>query len=224
MAKKRFFTQQAKEAQMQEDQTNTVLVLEESEVVDVAQEETQGAAEQVVLEATAAPTEAPVAPVLAQVASKYSEGLERLLTLCKNSGNTPLNNYVKELLDYAEKMAPGMSMPQSVGAANQASFYTTLINLIDHTGKDFRIGFATLLAIFNEYKRGAFSATHVLRFMEDVPLNKSKRNCLIKLVNLFSMTADAKTRKDALRHLDLKRELVGISEESKMRIVAFYTA
>lgn len=168
----------------------------------------------------------PVAQPVAQApvaASKYSEGLTRLLDLCKQSNSTPLNNYVNELLDYAQKMAPGQTMNRESGAANQAAFYNTLICIVDHTGKDFRLGFATMLAIFNEYKKGAFSGTHVLRFMEDVPLNKNKRDSFIKMVNLFSMTADSKTRKMVLKHLDLKRELAhGVSEEGRARIASFY--
>jgi hypothetical protein len=156
--------------------------------------------------------------------SPYSEGLTKLLDLCKQTKNVSLINYVNELLDYAQKMAPDQTMTRELGAANQAAFYNTLVCIIDHTGKDFRLGFATMLAIFNEYKKGAFSGTHVLRFMEDVPLNKNKRDAFIKMVNLFSMTADSKTRKAALKHVDLKRELTnGVSDEGKARIASFYS-
>lgn len=225
MAKKRSYSTQPKEVQMTEETPiQEVQVLDEQEVVEVVQEP---AAEETT-EATPAVEEAPQEPVKAVAepapVSKYSDTLTRLLGMCQTTGNASLVNYVNEMLDYAEKMAPGRTMNQEMGAANQAAFYTTLINIIDHTGKDFRIGFATMLAVFNEYKRGAFSGAYALRFMEDVPLNKNKRDCFIKLVNLFSMTAEAKTRKDVLKHIDLKRELVGVSEEGKMRIVAFYTA
>lgn len=226
MAKKRSYSTQPKEVQMtQETQIEQVQVLGEEEIVA---EVTQGPVAEETTEATPVAQEAPQEPVkeVAEPApvSKYSETLTRLLGMCQTTGNASLVNYVNELLDYADKMAPGRTMNQETGAANQAAFYTTLINLIDHTGKDFRIGFATLLAVFNEYKRATFSGAYALRFMEDVPLNKAKRDTFVKLVNLFNMTADAKTRKDVLKHIDLKRELIGLSEESKMRIVAFYTA
>ena len=225
MSKKRSFSTQPKVTTMtQETQVEQIQVLTEEQPVEAVQDvSTQ---ETIVVQETA--QEAPVAAVelvaehVAQ--SKYSDTLTRLIDMCKSTGNASLVNYVNEMLEYVEKMAPGRTMNQEMGAANQAAFYTTLINLIDHTGKDFRIAFATLLAIFNEYKRGAFSGAYALRFMEDVPLNKNKRDNFIKLVNLFNMTADSKTRKDVLKHIDLKRELVGMSEESKMRIVAFYTA
>ena len=223
MAKKRTFSTQPKEVSM--TQAEQIQVLDEQQAIveaaqDVSVEETtdvQEATEQVPV----GTVELVAEPV---VQSKYSDTLTRLIDMCKSTGNASLVNYVNEMLEYVEKMAPGRTMNQEAGAANQAAFYTTLINLIDHTGKDFRIAFATLLAIFNEYKRGAFSGAYALRFMEDVPLNKNKRDNFIKLVNLFNMTADSKTRKDVLKHIDLKRELVGMSEESKMRIVAFYTA
>lgn len=226
MAKKRTFSTQPKEVSMtQETQVEQIQVLDEQQaIVEAAQEapaqettDVQETAEQVPV----GTVELVAEPV---VQSKYSDTLTRLIDMCKSTGNASLVNYVNEMLEYVEKMAPGRTMNQEMGAANQAAFYTTLINLIDHTGKDFRIAFATLLAIFNEYKRGAFSGAYALRFMEDVPLNKNKRDNFIKLVNLFNMTADSKTRKDVLKHIDLKRELVGMSEESKMRIVAFYTA
>lgn len=225
MAKKRSFSTQPKVTNMtQETQVEQIQVLTEEQPVETVQD--VSTEETIVVQESA--QEAPVAAVelvaepVAQ--SKYSDTLTRLIDMCKSTGNASLVNYVNEMLEYVEKMAPGRTMTQEMGAANQAAFYTTLINLIDHTGKDFRIAFATLLAIFNEYKRGAFSGAYALRFMEDVPLNKNKRDNFIKLVNLFNMTADSKTRKDVLKHIDLKRELVGMSEESKMRIVAFYTA
>lgn len=245
MAKKRNFSIQPKVTTMTEEiQAEQVQVLDEQQIVEVVQETTEATPdldeEQAPVEAlqdtvvedtsvaeetvTQAPVEAVQAVAEPVAESKYSETLTRLLDLCKSTGNQSLINYINELVDYTEKMAPGRTMNQETGAANQAAFYTTLINLIDHTGKDFRIAFATLLAVFNEYKRGVFSGAYALRFMEDVPLNKNKRDNFVKLVNLFSMTADAKTRKDALKHIDLKRELVGMSEDSKMRIVAFYTA
>lgn len=223
MAKKRTFTTQPKEVSM--TQAEQIQVLDEQQAIveaaqDASVEETTDVQE-TTEQAPVGTVELAPEPV---VVSKYSDTLTRLIDMCKSTGNASLVNYVNEMLEYVEKMAPGRTMNQEMGAANQAAFYTTLINLIDHTGKDFRIAFATLLAIFNEYKRGAFSGAYALRFMEDVPLNKNKRDNFIKLVNLFNMTADSKTRKDVLKHIDLKRELVGMSEESKMRIVAFYTA
>ncbi len=223
MAKKRTFTTQPKEVSM--TQAEQIQVLDEEQAIveapqEVSVEETT-VQQEPVQEVPVGTVELVAEPV---VQSKYSDALTRLIDMCKSTGNASLINYIDEMLDYVEKMAPGRTMNQETGAANQAAFYTTLINLIDHTGKDFRIAFATLLAVFNEYKRGVFSGAYALRFMEDVPLNKNKRDNFIKLVNLFNMTADAKTRKDVLKHIDLKRELVGMSEESKMRIVAFYTA
>ena len=230
MAKKRNFSIQPKEVQMtQETQVEQIQVLNEEQapveaLQDVSEQDTS-AAEETVTQAPVGAVERVAEPIPEPaVESKYSETLTRLIDLCKSTENQALINYVNELLDYTEKMGPGRTMNQETGAANQASFYTTLINIIDHTGKDFRIAFATLLAVFNEYKRGVFSGAYALRFMEDVPLNKSKRDNFVKLVNLFSMTADSKTRKDVLKHIDLKRELVGMSEDSKMRLVAFYTA
>lgn len=225
MSKKRTFSNQPKVTTMTEETPiQEVQVLDEQQVVEVVQE----VSVQETTEATPVTEEAPVEPVkvVAEPApvSKYSETLTRLLSMCESTKNAALMNYINELLDYADKMAPGRTMNQDMGAANQATLYTTLINIIDHAGKDFRIGFATMLAVFNEYKRGAFSGAYALRFMEDVPLNKNKRDCFIKLVNLFMMTAEAKTRKDVLKHIDLKRELIGVSEEGKMRIVSFYTA
>ena len=175
-----------------------------------------------IVETVSAPTPTPVVEV---VKSEYSDNLTQLLSLCKQTGNAPVVNYINELLDYAKKMAPSQTMPTETGAINQANLYNTIISIIDHSGKDFRIAFSTMLCIFNEYKDAAFGGAYVLRFMESVPLNTNKRKAFIKMVNLFSMTADHKTRKAALKHVDFKRELVEpLSEESRMRIVSFYNA
>lgn len=222
MAKKRNYSTQPKVEQMTQE-NQAVQVLDEQAAIT---ETTQESPIEETTEEALAPQE-PVQTVTQAPAehSKYSETLTRLLALCKQSANASLNNYVDELLEYAEKMAPSQTMHREQGAINQAAFYNTMVSIVDHTGKDFRLGFATMLAIFNEYKRGAFSGTHVLRFMEDIPLNKTKRDAFIKMVNLFSMTADSKSRKAVLKHLDLKRELSnGVSEEGKVRIASFYAA
>jgi len=160
-----------------------------------------------------------------QTASAYSSNLTQMLEHVKQTNNPAVINYVNELLDYSVKMAPSQTMTREQGAANQAALFNTMISIIDHSGKDFRIAYSAMLSIFNEYKKGAFNGAYVLRFMEEVSLNKNKRTAFIKLINLISMTADSKTRKEALKHIDLKRELVGsISDEGKMRITAFYMA
>lgn len=200
-----------------ESNTEEMVTEEEAEdTVQVVQEPIP------VVETVSAPTPTPVVEV---VKSEYSDNLTQLLSLCKQTGNVPVVNYIEELLDYAKKMAPSQTMPTETGAINQANLYNTLISIIDHSGKDFRIAFSTMLCIFNEYKDAAFGGAYVLRFMESVPLNTNKRKAFIKMVNLFSMTADHKTRKAALKHVDFKRELVEpLSEESRMRIVSFYNA
>jgi hypothetical protein len=221
MSKKRNTNSQFKGIQMTQD-NQAVQVLEEQEAVTQTAQEARTEEAPVIEESTTDIIQETVSPTKI---SKYSESLTRLLDLCVQSKNASLNNYVNELLDYAEKMAPSQTMHREQGVANQAAFFHTLVSIVDHTGKDFRLGFATMLAIFNEYKKAAFSGTHVLRFMEDVPLNKTKRDAFIKMVNLFSMTADSKTRKAVLKHLDLKRELSnGVSEEGKARITSFYAS
>jgi hypothetical protein len=201
--------------------TEETPVVEEIVVVGMPTEATVEALEPVVEEAA---TVVAPEPVIAPVAvSEYSEELSKLLDLCKQTGNQAMVNYINELLDYAKKMAPKQTMPTATGAMNQVNFFNTMISIIDHTGKDFRLAFATMLCIFKEYKNGAYGGAYVLRFMEEVALNKAKRNTFVKLVNLCSMTADPKTRKAAIKHIDFNRELVGsISAEGKMRIVAFY--
>ena len=222
MAKKQF--KQVKVNAMSTEQSSPTVFGEEVEItVEAPTEET---VTEVVAQATDVEQVSVIsAPVVEVVKSEYSDNLTQLLGLCKQTGNQSVVNYINELLDYAKKMAPNQTMLTDAGALNQAALYNTLISIIDHSGKDFRIAFSTMLCIFNEYKDAAFGGAYVLRFMESVPLNTNKRKAFIKMVNLFSMTADHKTRKAALKHVDFKRELVEpLSEESRMRIVSFYNA
>lgn len=222
MAKKQF--KQVKVNAMSTEQSSPTVFGEEVEItVEAPTEET---VTEVVAQATVVEQVSVIsAPVVEVVKSEYSDNLTQLLSLCKQTGNQSVVNYINELLDYAKKMAPNQTMLTDTGALNQAALYNTLISIIDHSGKDFRIAFSTMLCIFNEYKDAAFGGAYVLRFMESVPLNTNKRKAFIKMVNLFSMTADHKTRKAALKHVDFKRELIEpLSEESRMRIVSFYNA
>lgn len=222
MAKKQF--KQVKVNAMSTEQPSPTVFGEEVEItVEAPTEET---VTEVVAQTTDVEQVSVIsAPVVEVVKSEYSDNLTQLLSLCKQTGNQSVVNYINELLDYAKKMAPNQTMLTDAGALNQAALYNTLTSIIDHSGKDFRIAFSTMLCIFNEYKDAAFSGAYVLRFMESVPLNANKRKAFIKMVNLFSMTADHKTRKAALKHVDFKRELIEpLSEESRMRIVSFYNA
>lgn len=221
MAKKQF--KQVKVNAMSTEQSSPTVFGEEVEItVEAPTEEkvTEVVEQAPVISAPVVEVSMPTAEV-----SEYSDNLTQLLGLCKQTGNQSVVNYINELLDYAKKMAPSQTMLTDAGALNQAALYNTLISIIDHSGKDFRIAFSTMLCIFNEYKDAAFGGAYVLRFMESVPLNANKRKAFIKMVNLFSMTADHKTRKAALKHVDFKRELIEpLSEESRMRIVSFYNA
>lgn len=221
MAKKQF--KQVKVNAMSTEQSSPTVFGEEVEIVVEAPTEekvTEVVAQAPVISAPVVEVSMPTTEV-----SEYSDNLTQLLGLCKQTGNQSVVNYINELLDYAKKMAPNQTMLTDAGALNQAALYNTLISIVDHSGKDFRIAFSTMLCIFNEYKDAAFGGAYVLRFMESVPLNTNKRKAFIKMVNLFSMTADHKTRKAALKHVDFKRELIEpLSEESRMRIVSFYNA
>lgn len=162
-----------------------------------------------------------VSPVAAPV-SEYSDNLTQILAMVKQTNNAAVINYVNELMDYAKKMAPAQTMNSEAGAINQAGLYTTIVNIIDHSGADFRIAFSALLCIFHEYRNAAFGGAYVLRFMDSVSLNGARRKAFIKIVNLLSMAANPKTRKAALKHIDLKREILPpFGEASRMRIESY---
>ena len=171
----------------------------------------------VVQEVTVIPVVAPAAPV-----SKYSDNIAQVLAMVKQTNNPSVINYVNELMDYAKAMAPAQTMNPETGAINQAGLYTIIVNIIDHSGADFRIAFSALLCIFHEYRDAAFSGAYVLRFMESVSLNGAKRKAFIKIVNLLSMVANPTTRKSTLKHIDFKREILPpFGESSRMRIEAY---
>jgi hypothetical protein len=153
MAKKQF--KPVKVNAMSTEQSSPTVFGEEVEItVESTTEEmvTEEEAEATVIsapivETVSAPT---LTPVVEVVKSEYSDNLTQLLSLCKQTGNAPVVNYIEELLDYAKKMAPSQTMPTETGAINQANLYNTLISIIDHSGKDFRIAFSTMLCILNK--------------------------------------------------------------------------
>jgi hypothetical protein len=216
-------SQALQEAIDQSTTEDTIVLVEEPTVApeatveDTVTEPVVEAAIAVAAEPTPMPVEAPAA------VSEYSVNLTQLLALVKQTQNPAVINYIDELLQYTKRMAPGQTMNQEAGAMNQAGLYTTLVNIIDHSGADFRIAFSTLLCIVHDYRNAAFSGAYALRFMESVSLNAPKRKALIKMINLLSMAANPKTRKAALKHIDLKREVISpFSEESRMRIDAYF--
>lgn len=201
---------------VEEEPTQASDAVVEDTVIEPVVEEPVAQA-QSVPEPLVSPVAAPVAPV-----SEYSDNLTQILTMVKQTNNAPVINYINELMDYAKKMAPAQTMNSEAGAINQAGLYTTIVNIIDHSGADFRIAFSALLCIFHEYRNAAFGGAYVLRFMDSVSLNSARRKAFIKIVNLLSMTANPKTRKAALKHIDLKREILPpFGEASRMRIESY---
>lgn len=197
------------------DEAPQVTTMEDVDVPEIAPVKQRGEmAAYVILD------ESPYQPVAeaAQVSN-----LDQMRVLVKQTNNASLINYMDELLEYADKMAPDKTMTVENGAMNQSALYATIVNLLEHTGQDFRIAFSALLCVFHEYRNGAFGGAYINRFMESVSLNASKRKAHIKMVNLLSMTANPTTRKDALKHLDLKREVISpFSEETRMRIDSYF--
>jgi hypothetical protein len=164
--------------------------------------------------------ESPYQPV---VEAAPVSNLDQVRVLVKQTGNAALVNYMEELLEYADKMAPDKTMNTENGAMNQSGLYATIVNMLEHTGQDFRIAFSALLCVFHEYRNGAFGGAYINRFMESVSLNASKRKAHIKMINLLAMTANPVTRKDALKHIDLKREVISpFTEETRMRIDSYF--
>lgn len=130
----------------------------------------------------------------------------------------------QELAEYVEAMRPGREVSANTGMLMQVKLNALVKSVLRQEGEEFVAQLNYLLAAFEEHREGVFGERYVFRFIDSVPLSRGDRTALERLVNLFIVTADAKSRKDALKHVDLAK-VAETLQDGKMqeRLFQFYS-
>ncbi len=130
----------------------------------------------------------------------------------------------QELAEYIEAMRPGREVSANDGMLMQVKLNALIKSVLRQEGEEFISQMKYLLAAFEEHRGGVFGERYVFRFVDTVPLSRGDRTALERLVNLFMVTADAKSRQDALKHVDLAK-VAETLQDGKMqeRLFQFYS-
>ena len=130
----------------------------------------------------------------------------------------------QELAEYVEAMRPGREVSANTGMLMQVKLNALIKSVLRQEGEEFVAQLNYLLAAFEEHREGVFGERYVFRFIDSVPLSRGDRTALERLVNLFIVTADAKSRMDALKHVDLAK-VAETLQDGKMqeRLFQFYS-
>lgn len=150
--------------------------------------------------------------------------LDQIKLLIEQSANPSLKNYLDQLIQYAEDMAPDKTMNAEQGARHQAALYSTIECFLENT-RDFALGFSALLITFHHFRNGAMSPMYAYRFMEHVQLPKQKQLAMNKILDLLIMTCtpDISKRLDVLKHINIARSVAQpFSDTARMNVAQYF--
>jgi hypothetical protein len=133
------------------------------------------------------------------------------------------SNWLRRLNEYMEAMRAGLPVDVEEGKAWQKVLYRTLMNVIHNSDDaEFSVLLKIILDQFVVHKDGVFHPSHSMRFAEHIELNEAERATFFNLVDLLTISADAKGRELRLRQVDLNKSLTSeFTEQGKQRIRAF---
>jgi len=175
---------------------------------------------------TATPAEVMAVKEQKQVMSSgisISKELSSLIERIAATKNVPAINAINDIKQYIVDMNPGRTMTTVDGSRNQVILFRAIRSIIEFTGSDFQIAFATLLRFFDEYKNGVFGERYVFRFMESVSLSPEERRAYERIVTLLKITSSAQGRKEALRQVNFQKILqYSFTEEGKQKVLGFF--
>lgn len=141
-----------------------------------------------------------------------------------DTGTATQKQTIWRMEDYITKMRPGVTQTEQSGTQNQLTFWHFLNSTINLEQAEFKQCWAIVLFYFKEYNKGALGEQYVARFFNAIRLDDASMKAFQHLLDLCSLTADAGTRAQAMRQMDLNRAIsVGISEQAKANIISFYS-
>jgi len=154
---------------------------------------------------------------------EMSIGLADIYNQVKQTGNQAVILAFNAIFEYMVAMKPGVTMSDDTGARNQANLYRAIRAIIENSGDDFQLSFATLLKLFDEYKDGVFNERYIFRFIENLTLNMNDQQAYRRIVNLIKIAAPVQGRAEALKQLSFTKSLqFGFTDAGKQKVLTFF--
>lgn len=154
----------------------------------------------------------------------FPEEVQTAILNILETGSPLAKAFMGDVLSYIKKMDPKAMMTEEVGRLEQSRFFATVRNFIENASNDFRHVFQVFLAIIHEVKEeGAFSLTHIFRFMSTMQMPQEDRHAYQRLMTAFRQTSHAPSRALALKQIDLAvMTEYGLSAKARNTLIAFY--
>ena len=158
-------------------------------------------------------------------AAAASTGITRYEDVNRYLADVPKGKHmvVQFMIEYADKMRPKRSISESEGASYQALLAQQLLNLINNEDEYFKPLFSACLRVMEHEAEGAFAATHVFRFLENVRLTKDERTAFTNTVDMMRLLGPVQGRKVAARQINLERAMAkGFKDSGRQRILSYF--
>jgi hypothetical protein len=129
-----------------------------------------------------------------------------------------------DLAEYIKNMAPGKAISEKLGSFHQVRLFNVLLAVINrYSDDDFRTSMGIISELFRAEANGVFGEQYVFRFMEHVELSSPRIKLFQRLLNMFIVMAEPKSRKAALRQLNWQETLSGeITNDARNRVLNYF--
>lgn len=161
--------------------------------------------------------------------AKVVPSASSVVALVETKGSPGQRALVAELEKYKQTMRRGI--PQGFndkgthgGAQRQYSLWVVLRNIIqNYDQEEFRRTWTTLLAYVHENRKGLFEESLVMRFSEYWTQDEESLSKFQRIINLVLISSDQQNRNHLNKLISLDKTLRGFDEESKRRILEYYS-
>ena len=129
-----------------------------------------------------------------------------------------------DLSEYIKNMAPGKVINETTGSFHQVKFFNVMLAVINrYSDDDFRASMNILVELFRKEAKGVFGEQYVFRFMEHVELSSPRIKLFQRLLNMFIVMAEPKSRKAAMKQLNWQETLSGeITNDGRNRVLKYF--
>lgn len=128
----------------------------------------------------------------------------------------------ERLNQYVTRMAPGVPITTQEGVNMQMLLWNTIKQMLNREGSEFVLHYSEFLRYIREHRKGAFAERYLYRFFEHLRLSATERTNFERLLNLMVITCDPAMRQLALRQVDLRSSLAGLTSDSQRQKIAAY--
>ena len=159
------------------------------------------------------------------VQEKAIEVVATPVSKTQQEGFTPVYNVQLDLTNYAEHMDPKKSMVPEEGGKWQYGLFGTLKGVLNSKDQEeFNKAWNTALVFFHQNKDGMFNENFMFRFPEQWPGSATEFTSFRRIIYLMIATANAKTRKSELKHINMELVVEGLNQAQRSKLLNFYEA